>query len=257
LINMNFIFDNISSEDMGLYIVRIGNSGEISSPFIPAQNIIETKLYKKHTPLFHRIEKQPLEFEITCSLLEGEFTPEKKMELSRWLCKETYCEFISQDNPNLIYEVIMTNQSDLLTFGNLQGYFTIQFRANSPWGYSPVYQNNFDLSEITIPTVITINSYSNAVEYLYPEIEFTLSGTNTGISLKNLSNAGETSTFINLTVGEKIYINNERKQIISDLGLYRLGNFNKKWFRLVYGINRIEITGKCTISFRYRFPLLA
>jgi len=257
LINMNFIFDNISSQDMGLYIVRIGGSGEISSPFIPAQNIVETKLNKKHTPLFHRIEKQPLEFEIVCSLLEGEFTPEKKMELVKWLCKEYYCSFISEDNPNLIYEVIMTNQSDLMTFGNLQGYFTIQFRANSPWGYSPIYQENFNLSEITIPTVIEISNYSNAVQHLYPEIEFTLSGISTGISLINLSNAGEESIFTNLSVEEKIYINNERKQIISDLGLYRLGNFNKKWFRLVYGINRIQITGKCTISFRYRFPLLA
>jgi len=252
---MNFMFDGISSQDMGLFIINIDSPKP--DPFIPAQNIIEEKRSKNHIPFFIGVEKQPLEFEITCSLLEGAFTPEKRMELSKWLCKEYYCDYISEDNPNLIYEVIMTNQADLTTFSNLQGYFTIQFRASSPWGYSPTYLETFDLSEITVPTTITINNLSNCVKYLYPEIEFTLSDTNTGISLSNLSNGGETFTFTNLTVNEKVYINNDRKQIISDLGLYRLGNFNRKWFRLIYGVNQIQVTGKCSLSFRYRFPLLA
>lgn len=253
---MNFLFDNISSKDMGLYIVRI-DSSEISSIFSHSQSIVEQTRYNNNVPLFSRVEKSPLEFEITCSLLDEEFTPEKKMQLSRWLICDVYKPFVSEDNPNLIYNVISTDQINLITFGSLKGYFTIKFRCDAPWGYSPTYLETFDLSEITIPTIIEIENRSNAVQHLYPEIEFTLSDTNTGVSLINLSNAGEEFKYTNLSVNEKIYTNNERKQIISDLNLYRLGNFNKKWFRLVYGVNRIQITGKCQISFRYRFPLLA
>ena len=257
MINMSFIFDNISSQDMGLFIVRIGGSSENSSPFAPAQNIIEEKKYKNHIPAFYRAEKEPLEFEIICSLLDEEFTPEKKMQLSKWLIHEEYKEFISEDNPDLIYNVISTDKIDLITFGSFKGYISIKFRCDAPWGYSSVYQNNFDLSASTLPTTITIYNYSNAVKYLYPEIEFTLSGTDTELTLTNLSNGGEIFEFTDLIIGEKIYTNNERKQIISDLGLYRLSKFNKKWFRFVYGANRIEVTGKCLLSFRYKFPLWA
>lgn len=256
MIGMNFLFDNISSKDMGLYIIRI-DSSEMSSIFAHSQSIIEQNRYNNNIPLFSGVQKLPLEFEITCSLLDEEFTPEKKMQLSKWLICEEYKPFVSEDNPNLIYNVISTDQINLITFGSFKGYFTIKFRCDSPWGYSPVYQEDFDLSEITVPTIIEIENRSNTVTYIYPEIEFTLSDTNIAISLINLSNAGETFSFTNLSVKEKIYTNNERKQIISDLGLYRIGNFNKKWFRLVYGVNRIQITGKCQISFRYRFPLLA
>lgn len=257
MICTSFIFDNITSESMGLSIVKI-SSGEFANPFLSSQEILEEQIYKVHTPYFFRVKKKPLEFKIICSLSDGgDFTPEKKMQIAHWLVHEEYKEFISEDNPNIIYNVMIINQADFMSYGTFQGYFEIQFRCDAPWGYSATYLENFDLSEITIPTIIEIKNYSNCVKYLYPEIEFTLSGTNAGLTLINLSNAGEQFIFTNLSVGEKIYTSNEHKQIISDLGLYRLGNFNRKWFRLVYGVNRIQVTGKCLLSFRYRFPLLA
>jgi len=253
---MSFIFNGINSQAMGLYVVHM-DSGEVSNPFMSAQEIKEEECYNSHIPAFFGVKKKPLEFEITCSLLDEEFTLAKKMELGRWLCKETYCDFISEDNPEIIYSVIMTNQADFMSVESFKGYFKLQFRANAPWGYSPSYLNTFDLSTITVPTTITVTSYCNVLLNYYPEIEFTLASTNTGLSLKNLSNGGLTSTFTGLTQLETIYINNEKKQIISDLSLYRLSKFNKIWLKLVYGVNRIEVTGKCTLSFRCKFPLLA
>jgi len=255
---MSFIFDGINSQDMGLYIVRIGGSSEITSPFAPAQNIVEEKRYKNHIPAFYRVEKEPLEFEIICSLLDEEFTPEKKMQLNRWLLHEEYKEFISEDNPNIIYNVVSTEQIDLITFGSFKGYIKIKFRADAPWGWSSSFFNAFNLTESVSPTIIQVTNYCNTQTYYYPEIEFTLAGTNTGITIKNFSNSGETLQFIGLSETETVYVNNDSKIIISDTGLYRIGKLvNKKFLSLVYGVNRIEITGKCTISFRCKFPLLA
>lgn len=254
MISTSFTFDGLNSQDFGLSIIKL-DSGFFPDPYISGQKINEEKIPKRHIPYFYGVEKTPIEFEITCSLLEGEFTPEKRMQLASWLCKEVYCDFITDDDPNKIYKVISINPSDIMSAGMLQGYFKIQFRADAPWAWSHSQTKNFDLHLNETTSIITIRNDTNALVYYFPEIEFTLAGS-TGLTLKNLSNSNEIFQFTNLNSTETIYVNNERKQIISDMNLYRLGNFNKKWFRLVYGMNTIEVTGKCLLTFRYQFPLL-
>lgn len=255
MLSTDFTFDGVTSQSMGIFIVNI-NSSESSDPFMPSQSIKEEKRYNSHIPIFYGVEREPLEFELTLSLLDNEFTIAKRTELTKWLCRETYCEFISADNPDKIYNVISVSPIELITFGSLKGYFRVRFRCDAPWGWSALQLEEFDLSTSVTPTTITINNLSNAVKYLYPELEFTLVGDDTGITIVNLTNNNETFQFTNLAVGETIYVNNELKQIIGDAGMYRLSNFNKKWFRLVQSENEIQVTGKCLLSFRYKFPLL-
>ena len=38
-------------------------------------------------------------------------------------------------------------------------------------------------------------------------------------------------------------MNNQKQIITSSTGLNRLGNFNKNWFRLVSGVNKLRIVG--------------
>ena len=90
----------------------------------------------------------------------------------------------------------------------------------------------------------------------YPEVEFELIDTATGITLKNLTDGGREFVFSTLNTTETVYVNNQRKQIISDTNLYRYSKFNKNWFRLVYGINQIRVTGKCILKVRSQFPII-
>lgn len=253
--NTTFIFDGKNSEEMGLHIVRI-DSGFYSSPFISGQSIIEDEINSNHIPVFYKIKKEPFKFDITFSLLDEEFTNEKKFELARWLIQEEYKQFISTDNIDKIYYVIATNQSDFMSAGMKLGYFTINFRTNAPWAYTPVYINQYDLSNILVPTTINIENKSNVLKYYKPEIEIELTGVSTGVTLTNLSNQGKQLILSNLSESEVIYINNTNKQIISNLSMYRLGNWNKQTLDLVYGVNNIEVNNPCIIITKCQYPIL-
>ncbi|MCD3241433.1 phage tail protein, partial [Clostridium botulinum D/C] len=53
----------------------------------------------------------------------------------------------------------------------------------------------------------------------------------------------------------------QMKQIESDKKdfkgnkVYRLSNFNKNWFKLVKGINRIKVVGDVDVIFRCSYPI--
>ncbi|MDD4387579.1 MAG: hypothetical protein PHD15_07525, partial [Clostridia bacterium] len=91
----------------------------------------------------------------------------------------------------------------------------------------------------------------------YPEIEFELKDTNTDFKLQNITVGGEILEFQGLQQNEIVYVNNENKQILSNIsGSYPITKcVSKQWLRLVYGINNIQITGKCILRTRMQFPL--
>ena len=88
----------------------------------------------------------------------------------------------------------------------------------------------------------------------FTEIE--LKSTTTSFTLENVT-TGVSFGFVGLSVGETIYIDNEKKQIISSTSNYRLGNFNKNWMYLEYGDNEIQLLpygAKAIITFRTQYP---
>jgi tRNA A37 threonylcarbamoyltransferase TsaD len=86
-------------------------------------------------------------------------------------------------------------------------------------------------------------------------MEIELKNTNTAISLVNLSNDNYTFSFSGLTIGEVLTINNQKKRIESDKSTNRFDKFNKNWFKLIRGVNNIQVTGKCIIKFNMQFPI--
>jgi hypothetical protein len=103
---------------------------------------------------------------------------------------------------------------------------------------------------------LEIENIGNIKPYHYPEVEFLLQGDSTGITIQNLSDSGRIFEFTNLTMGENIYVDNDKQRIITSLSdTYRLDNFNKNWLRLVQGVNQLKITGKCTLQIRCQFPM--
>jgi phage-related protein len=250
----HFIFDNINSEDMGLYIVRI-ESGFVETPYWGGQDILEEKIPKRDTPYFYGVDRQPIEFTIQFSLLDEEFTPQRRKEIARWLLHDNYKSFQTCDDLGKIYYVICTNPTSLF-LANTKGYFEIVFRVNSFSAFTPIYIQDFDLSNNTT-TVIQMSNLSNIVRKYYPKIEVELVGDATGFSLKNLSNNGLITSFSNLELQEVISVVNKNKWIISSVpSVYRFNNFNKQWFYLVEGVNNIEISGKILLQTKSQFPII-
>jgi hypothetical protein len=252
-----FIIDGIKSKDIGIdgvSIIRI-NASEIQSPFMGAKSIIEEKIPNRDIPYFYGVSLEPIEFSLKFSTLDKEYDSKVLFELGKIFGKRTYVPFQSVDAMEKIYYVIATSPISIITYGQYRGWLEISLRCNAPWGWSLPEVSTFDLSDITAPTIIEIENKSNVNEYYYPELWIDLKGDSTGVILKNLSD-GEREFQIQVeNTNEQFYFNNQLKQIESSIGKYRLSNFNKKWLRLLQGVNRLEVTGKSVIQIRCQFPL--
>lgn len=56
---------------------------------------------------------------------------------------------------------------------------------------------------------------------------------------------------------ETIYVDNAREHIESSLSnTYRYDYFNNEYLELIYGVNRLQVYGNCTLRFRYQFKTL-
>jgi len=258
-ISTDFIYDEILSTDMGVYIVRV-DSGMLEIPTL-SRKIQEEKLNNyKDIPVFYGVTKDTLSFPITITKLydyenNNVFSYEERVKILRWLCKGEYKEFVSADNDFIKYYVLF---EEVKRYDNSlnQGYITLTCRLNAPYGFSPKMEANYDLSDNTTIEIIELENTSNIIDNYYPEMEFTVIE-GTSVSFKNLTNGGEEFTIENLQIGETVYINMETGRIKSSLaGVYHLGDCNKNWTSLVYGINRIEISGKINLYTRMQFPMI-
>jgi len=254
-----FIFDGINSQDMGLNLVRM-DSGFIETPYMGSKSMIKTKIPNKDIPYFYGVDKEVISFTLQFSLddeSDDEWTPEKTYEISKWLLHDTYKSFQSHDDLGKYYYVICINGENIYKVNN-KGYIELTFESNAPYAFSPIYLNEYDLELNTTTDIIQIENKSNINDdYYYPTIEIELKGTSTNFSLKNLSDGGREFAFSDLQTNETISVDNQNKYIISDVpSVYRFSKFNGNWFRLLYGINQIEITGECFITVRTQFPII-
>ncbi|GCD11792.1 phage tail domain-containing protein [Clostridium tagluense] len=256
-INTDFTYDGILSSDMNVHIIST-KSGMVEMPFGYSREIIEESVPFRSQPYFFGFQRKCMTLEIELGKIgenekDTEWTYEEKKKLVEWFWQKDYKPFISLDNPELIYYCTPVGDSTRFDNGYAHGYVKLQLRCNSPHAYSPTYVKSYDY-QVGVLNIIEITNPSNVNEYYYPEVQFKMMNS-TSITIRNLT-TGEEFTFTGLNIGENIYVDNSLKQIETDmLDTYRLSNFNKKWLRLVKGVNRLEIIGKVNVVFRSSYPI--
>lgn len=258
----SFIIDGIPSSEINVDdCVLIRDNPQINRQIMGNKSIVENKLHYSDIPTFIRTEKQPMEFTLMVSFLDTELNKNKLIELNKIFSKDIYVPFESSDYPNVVFYVIATS-IELVTFSNFKGWYQINLRCNAPHAWLKEELLSFDLSEITEPTIIEIENKTNVMHpkwsnYIYePELWIYMQGNETEIKLENLSDNGRIFEFIDLNIGEELYIHNRKKQIESNVAINRLANlFNKNWFRLVDGVNEIKVYNKCMLQIRTQFPI--
>lgn len=262
-ISDEFEYDGIPSYEMGVSLVSL-ESDLIETPFGYTRDIKEEKIPHRDKPYFYGFEKECLTLKLTIAKLDSEGNPlewsvDDRIKIVEWLYKDKYCPFISADNPEVIYYCTPVEDGVRFTNRDLKGYATITLRCNSPYAYSPTYIEEYNHAT-ALSDIIEINNLSNVKKYYHPEIQVYTNNT-TSFKIVNLTDGGREFSFSNLDNNETIYINNEMQRIETDkvdvLGnkVYRLQNFNKNWFRLVKGINRIQIVGDVDVLFRCSYPI--
>jgi len=251
--NTTFQFDNRKATDFGLYIVNLDTSTK-NAPYAVEREINEEKVRNNPIPFFFGLNEQPLYFKVTL-FREEEWDYDTRVEITQWLFQDEYKSFISTDHNGIIYNCIAIDRPEKILIGNIPRMIELNFRCDAPWAWSPVLSTNYDLSNNTTTQIITMVNRSNIVKYHYPEIWIQSLDGGT-ISLKNYSDGGREFKFDNLQVNEIVYINNQLKQIETDVSsIYRLKDFNRNWLRLNYGINNIVVTGKCLIKTQMQYPI--
>lgn len=261
-----FIFDGIKSSDMDLYNVHVDNNGLIEVPYFGGADISEEYNQKKLVPYFYGVKRKAIEFSVQFALSNDgiilkEWTPQIRNKIAKWLVHDTYKEFQTSDDLGKKYYVICTNPGNLhlrLT----KGYVDLTFRTNSPfaWAGNSIIRYE-DLSNNTNSKIINVENLSNIPRWFRPIIEIELVNGETDVELKNLSNGGKTMKFEGLTPNEIISIDCENELVLSNLfGSNPFSKFNvdtkRYWMDLVYGINQIEVKGKCKIWFKLDFPIV-
>lgn len=245
------IYDGVDSRNLGL--IRITNSKRGTDNFTFGYNrsVISDKAAKIDNPYYYGYDSKCLEFKITFANEDGQpFNEYRRRELVRWLYKKDYRPLVFGENTDVVYYCMPVDCSRLDN-GLNEGYITVKFVCNSPFAYSKTRVQTY--TKGVDEDIMRIENLCNVKDFYYPEIEIQMLSSGNAI-IKNL-NTDEESIFKNLNSGETVYIHNELKQIISSDGLYRLRDFNRKWTRLIQGVNHLKFIGDMNVSVRTSFPI--
>jgi len=250
--SISFLYNNISSKDMGVINASI-NSGLYEENFLPKAELKETVIRRRKIPYLLEIRRVPLEFTLTIAF-QDVWTTDSLSAVKRWFYVDFYSPMIFEEDPN-IYFCMPINQPKISHNGSI-GYFTIDFRCNSPYSYSPTFLS--PLYDLTInPTSTNIILVNNGDITLNPTITAQIiSGTS--FSISNLSNGGQSISFTGLAINEIVTIDCENEEVFSSISstTYRINNMTGNFLDIVRGSNTLQVIGNIKLQFEYQFMLL-
>ncbi len=248
--SLNFYYNGRHSSEIGVSLVSL-NGGMHQTNYLPNKKIFSEKIAGNNTPYVFGSDYDPLEFKLVLACIDGEqWTDSKRREVARWLDTSTFEEFYTEDEPDKYYYFHYQGLVELTRNGVDEGYIEVTMLNDSPYARSPVQEKRYELTNITSPTIIEFENIGD--EVIYPEM-WIYNMYDGNFQIRNLSNGGKDFKFINIANAETIYVDNEHHHIETDITLtYRYDNFNNNYLELVRGINRLEVTGACSLLFRYQ-----
>jgi hypothetical protein len=246
---LNFVFDGKASEDYGLSIANFESGGSKDSQAGSEATLHQKRVYRKPKPYFYgRTFDNPLEFELTIAA-ENPIAGYDRSVIESWLLgRSGYLPLmiIQEDIGNVIFNVIFT-QASAKYAGNFNRGFTLHGICDAPWGYEyPKTLTKTYSGSAIVDETFTFYNASSDNDYLYPEISFTTSGIGTFFDLVNNTDNGRTFEFRSISPYETITVDNYKQIITTDKYIMRIDKFNKKFFRLVQGMNSIRLVSAIT-----------
>lgn len=243
---LHFTFGGVDSKTYGLINI-VTDNGMYDETFIASRELNETKVRGNSRPMLHSIEDSPLEFEMTIAF-ENNFTEQSIDSIIRWLFVDYYRPLHFEGDEGKVFMAIAIGSPQIIHNGLNQGYFTLSMRCDSSKVYSPMVTTPL----ATVGTTQTITINSNSHFDIYPEISFKKVGAG-HVTIESLDDGGNIFEVRDLTNMEDIYVNCSKEIIQTDLlGTYRYDKIVGEFPKLVYGANRMKITGACEIQFRYK-----
>ena len=165
-----------------------------------------------------------------------------------WVITDDYCEFISEDNEDIIYFLKGVGYTKRFA-SDMTGIIDITFKLLYPYGFKHY------IREI-LPTEKTfdIYNYSNVDNAYKPVVTLSKITTDT-ITLTNKT-LGKSFSIKNLTKSDTIYIDNLMGTITDAIGNTKLANSNRNWIELCKGLNSFSVSGTCNIKMECYYPVM-
>lgn len=132
--SINFMYDNIHSQDMGVFIAW-DKDGLFEENFLPERKIVEKKIANREKPYFQRVEHEPLSFTLQIAIEDWE-SDDTLRKIARWLFQPYYKPLVFESNPNRVFNAIFEGDASLIHNGAREGYIEIDIRCDSPYSYS-------------------------------------------------------------------------------------------------------------------------
>lgn len=231
----NFTFNNVYSKGENIHLVSEESNilNDYGMPFNIEEDETEVTLSfcyaKDNTPL--------------------EWTYDVIVDFLGWVITDDYCEFISEDNEDVIYFLKGVSYTKRFT-NNMTGIIDVTFKALSPYGYK------HNVRQIAKgETRFEIENYSNIDNNYKPIITLSNISSNS-ITITNTTTEKTSFTISNLTSSDKIYIDNLMGTIRDANGNNKISNSNRSWIELKKGKNVITVTGSCSIQIESYFPMM-
>lgn len=251
----SFIFDGISSEDMGVLIAS-PDSGLFDEAFLPAREIVETRIPNRDKPYLQRVDVEPLSFPLTIYVEEWK-ERNNLSQIARWLYQPYYKPLIFNTNLDRVYYAIFDNDSRLIHNGAREGYITLNVRCSSPYSYS--YPQK--MPQIEVRGLSRTYIYNTGCVDTKPKMWIKKVSGAGNVTIKNLT-TGQIVKLDNLQNNEEVFVDFENEEIVSSLeivAVYRHDDHNGEWLNLVSnwnGENKIELTGDFNVNFEYELKYL-
>lgn len=244
---LNFIYDGTPSEVYGLVITKIGGEGEENVSGGSQVKPVTDKTFR--SPVFQCFgveQEDPLSFEI-------EFFCQREIDrfdisaILLWLCgHNTYkkLQICQNDLRNFYYECLLVDPEVLYYDNKIRGVrCTAECNAPWAWEYERAETYSFPASTYRTSNAIRFLNLSNDHNDTLPRVTFKMSPQSTEFSIVNHSYGDRDFSWTGLQGGETIECDCQTGIITSSTGMRRLKNFNKKFLRLVTGMNELECIG--------------
>lgn len=243
----SFIYKNIPSEIYGLYIMDIDTNAISSSMGSSSMEIKEKKIFRKAQPYFLGASPVPkLEFDFS-AYSESEIDAERYEAIQKWLFSSRTYEKFAIDEPDIqnIYFNCILNNPEIKRVGGLLYGFSCTVTCDSPFAYKYPQTTTYTYTASVVDSTETYYNMSDDTgDYLYPtQLIITMNNVGGNVSITNIDDNNRVMSFTNVQPNEILTVSPLYQTIESSTGLKRMGNFNKKFLRLVPNRNRLRIQG--------------
>ena len=248
----SIIFNNTPSEMFELYVGSIGSKdGKASDSGSTNTKVVYDVVNNEN--FIYGIELKDTMAKLTIELYcERELRADEVADIDQWLCNNHEFKSLVICQPDMVnyeYKAFCEGYDKIKIGGKVYG-FKCKFVCDSLYAYALEETKTY---KINGTTKIRFLNLDNGFSYLRPATEFTCTASNGTITIVNKSDNNRTFVIEGLTKGETIKID-KYGQLVSSLGILRVGNCNKKFLRLKNGVNDLEISGNLSeFKMTYRF----